>query len=526
MILFVLDYVEEALPESRPASLRAGDAGARAPRGPTSAQCRYNDGALDLLPAAKERITPVNDRALELKLQARSARIAVVGLGYAGLPMAVEFARAGFQRGRVSTSMRPRSTPSRVAAAPSQTWHDADIAALRAGDRLTASTDPGRSGHRRRGDHLRANAADGRRRARPALRRIGRHHASPSTCTPACWWSCRAPAARAPRPTRCSPLLERISGLRAGEDFYLVFAPERIDPGNTRFTVKNTPKLVGGATPEATRLGCVLYQACIDEVIPVSSPEIAELAKLVENTFRFINISFINEMALLCDRLGVNVWEVIEAAKIKPFAFMAHYPSPGVGGHCIPGRAAVFAGRGARARAFERADPGGQPHQRSDAQAGRRQARASAAGARASRSLGASVLVVGVTYKPDIADIRESAALRVLEEALARGARVAYHDPLMPSVDRRRSRRSTRSSSTAAGPRGARRGRAAHAAHEHRLRRASSARRGWSSTRTRACSRARPPTSSTSGCQPQKSQPRSCHSLRILASVAALTIGG
>src|SRR5260370_7004318 len=132
------------------------------------------------------------------------------------------------------------------------------------------------------------------------------------------------------------PLLEQAGSLRAGEDFFLVFAPERIDPGNTRYTVKNTPKIVGGATPESTRLGCLLYEACIDEVVPVSSPEIAELAKLVENTFRFINISFINEMALLCDRLGVNVWEVIEAAKTKPFAFMPHYPSPGVGGHCIP----------------------------------------------------------------------------------------------------------------------------------------------------------------------------------------------
>src|SRR5204863_9634546 len=132
-----------------------------------------------------------------------------------------------------------------------------------------------------------------------------------------------------------TPLLEQASGLRAGEDFLVVFAPERIDPGNQRFTVKNTPKLVGGITPESTRIGCLLYATCIDEVVPVSSPEIAELAKLVENTFRFINISFINEMALLCDRLGVNVWEVIEAAKTKPFAFMPHYTSPGVGGHCI-----------------------------------------------------------------------------------------------------------------------------------------------------------------------------------------------
>jgi nucleotide sugar dehydrogenase len=231
-----------------------------------------------------------------------------------------------------------------------------------------------------------------------------------------------------------SPLLERTSGLRAGEDFYLVFAPERIDPGNTRFNVKNTPKLVGGTTPDSTRMGCLLYATCIDEVVPVSSPEIAELAKLVENTFRFINISFINEMALLCDRMGVNVWEVIEAAKTKPFAFLPHYPSPGVGGHCIPvvpqylqAAARELGLEGELIPAANRVNDA-MPKMVVDKLE-------RALSQRLGKSLiNANVLLVGVTYKADIADIRESAAIRVLEEAFARGARVQYHDPIMPTL--------------------------------------------------------------------------------------------
>jgi nucleotide sugar dehydrogenase len=230
------------------------------------------------------------------------------------------------------------------------------------------------------------------------------------------------------------PLLEQVAGLRAGEDFFLVFAPERIDPGNTRYTVKNTPKLVGGATPESTQLGCILYQTCIDEVVPVSAPEIAELAKLVENTFRFINISFINEMALLCDRIGVNVWEVIEAAKTKPFAFMPHYPSPGVGGHCIPVvpqyLQAAAREHGLLGELIPAANRINEAMPKLVVDKLER-----ALGERFGKRLfNANILLVGITYKPDIADVRESAALRVLQEAFARGARVAYHDPFMPAV--------------------------------------------------------------------------------------------
>ena len=370
----------------------------------------------------------MNDVPLERKLRARTARVAIVGLGYAGLPMAVEIARAGFavvgfdvDEHKVKTIARGQSPVSNVV--------DAEVEPLVTSGRFAATTDarvldtadvaiicvptpltPGG------GPDLRFVHAAGST--------IAEHVHSEmlvvlqSTCGPGTTSKLLA------------PLLEHGSGLRAGEDFFVVFAPERIDPGNQRFTVKNTPKLVGGVNPESTRLACVLYETCIDEVVPVSSPEIAELAKLVENTFRFINISFINEMALLCDRLGVNVWEVIEAAKTKPFAFMPHYPSPGVGGHCIPvvpqylDAAAQYVGLQSElipaAYRINNAMPRLIVDKLADALGG--------------SLVGASVLLVGVTYKPDIADVRESAALRVLEEALSRGASVSYHDPVMPSV--------------------------------------------------------------------------------------------
>jgi UDP-N-acetyl-D-glucosamine dehydrogenase len=373
----------------------------------------------------------VKEQALERKLRARSARVAVIGLGYAGLPMAVEFARAGFVT--VGLDVDPAKVERiGLGCSPVSNVTDAEIASLRTGDRLTASTDP------RVLDTadvavicvptpLTATGQPDLRFVETAGATIGEHlHQGmlvilQSTCGPGT------------TSNTLQPLLENTSGLRTGDDFYLVFAPERIDPGNTRYTVKNTPKIVGGSSPESTRLGCLLYSACIDEVLPVSSPEIAELAKLVENTFRFINISFINEMALLCDRLGVNIWEVIEAAKTKPFAFMPHYPSPGVGGHCIPvvpqylQAAALDHGLPSElipaANRINDAMPKMVVDKLEDALEDRGQ-----------RLVAASVLVIGVTYKPGIADIRESAAIRVLEETLARGARVAYHDPLMPTL--------------------------------------------------------------------------------------------
>jgi UDP-N-acetyl-D-glucosamine dehydrogenase len=370
----------------------------------------------------------VSDDSLERKLRTRSARIAIVGLGYAGLPMAVELAGAGFpivgfdvDDQKVRQISRGRSPVSNVT--------DGEIAPLIEAGRLVASTDasildtvdvavicvP---------TPLTASGGPDMRFVHDAGTTLGAHLRPDmlivlqSTCGPGT------------TSTLLAPLLEQMSGLRAGEDFFVVFAPERIDPGNQRFTVKNTPTLVGGLTPESTRIGCLLYTACIDEVVPVSSPEIAELAKLVENTFRFINISFVNEMALLCDRLGVNVWEVIEAAKTKPFAFMPHYPSPGVGGHCIPvvpqylDAAAQELGLNSELIPAAYRINEAMPRLMVD----------KLADALGKPLSGAHVLMVGMTYKPDIADIRESAAIRVLEEAQRRGAEVSYHDPLMPTL--------------------------------------------------------------------------------------------
>jgi UDP-N-acetyl-D-glucosamine dehydrogenase len=379
-----------------------------------------------------ERIRLVNDKDLEHKLRSRTARVAIVGLGYAGLPMAVEFGRAGFNcvgldvdTSRVDAIARGHSPVSNVA--------DAEIQALRSAGRLSASTD---ASVLDRADvaiicvptPLTPSGGPDLRFVESAGTTIAQHlHPGmlvilQSTCGPGTTTKI------------LGPLLERLSGLRIGEDFYLVFAPERIDPGNTRFNVKNTPKLVGGATPESTRVGCALYATCIEEVVPVSSPDIAELAKLVENTFRFINISFINEMALLCDRLGVNVWEVIEAARTKPFAFMPHFPSAGVGGHCIPVVPQYLQAA---------ADDNGLIGELIPAAYRINDAMPRLVVDKLERALqqrlgkpliNARVLLVGITYKADIADVRESAALRVFEEAFARGANVSYHDPLVPSV--------------------------------------------------------------------------------------------
>jgi UDP-N-acetyl-D-glucosamine dehydrogenase len=427
MLLLVLDYVEGALRES-----------GQPPRGqgtpPYADRLRrkpFNAGALALLHTAQGAHLALKETALEHKLRARSARIVVIGLGYAGLPMAVEFVRAGFVTTGLDVDVS-KVEHIRHGRSPVSNVTDAEVALLRDGDRLAATTDPSVLDSADVAvicvpTPLTPSGGPDLRFVESAGSVLGEHlHADmlvvlQSTCGPGT------------TSKTLQPLLEHASGLRAGDDFFLVFAPERIDPGNTRYTVKNTPKIVGGCNAESTRLGCLLYAACIDEIVPVSSPEIAELAKLVENTFRFINISFINEMALLCDRLGVNVWEVIEAAKTKPFAFMPHYPSAGVGGHCIP---VVPQYLQAAARDH------GLPSELIPAANRINEAMPKlvveklelALEQHGKRLVDASVMVVGVTYKPDIADIRESAAIRVLEEALARGARVAFHDPLIPTL--------------------------------------------------------------------------------------------
>jgi UDP-N-acetyl-D-glucosamine dehydrogenase len=229
------------------------------------------------------------------------------------------------------------------------------------------------------------------------------------------------------------PMLERLSGLTAGVDFHLAMSPERIDPGRTDFSVKTMPKIVGGLTPACTERAVALYSQAVDTLVPVSAPETAELAKLLENIFRSVNIALMNEMAMLCDRMGVDVWEVADAAATKPFGFMRFTPGPGLGGHCIPLDPFYLSWR---ARQFnfhtEFIELAGKVNQNMPYYCREKIARALNSQAKPLR--GSSVLVIGLAYKPDIDDTRESPALKVIELLREEGCNVSYHDPFVPQM--------------------------------------------------------------------------------------------
>jgi UDP-N-acetyl-D-glucosamine dehydrogenase len=222
-------------------------------------------------------------------------------------------------------------------------------------------------------------------------------------------------------------------GLVVGESFFLAFSPERVDPGNPTFYTKNTPKIIGGVTPRCTAVARALYGRAIDTVIPVSSTRAAEMVKLLENTFRSVNIGLVNEVALMCRRLGVDVWEVIDAAASKPFGFMRFYPGPGLGGHCIPIDPIYLSWKlkelNYRARFIELA---GEINSEMPEHVCARVAEALNARERSVK--GSRVLVLGVAYKKDIDDVRESPALDVLRILESRGARVSYNDPYVPEL--------------------------------------------------------------------------------------------
>lgn len=229
------------------------------------------------------------------------------------------------------------------------------------------------------------------------------------------------------------PRLEEASGLKVGKDFFLAFSPERVDPGRQDFTTINTPKVMGGITPECCDVAVAWYSQAIKTVVPVSSAEVAEMAKLLENTFRMINIGLVNELALMCDRLGVDVWEVIDAAATKPFGFMKFTPGPGLGGHCIPIDPLYLSWKlralNYTARFIELA---------SEINTGMPRyvvSRIQDTLNNDSKSLkGSHVLVLGAAYKPDIDDLRESPALDVIRLLQQKGALVSYHDPHIPHI--------------------------------------------------------------------------------------------
>jgi UDP-N-acetyl-D-glucosamine dehydrogenase len=231
---------------------------------------------------------------------------------------------------------------------------------------------------------------------------------------------------------RLLPILE-ATGLCAGSDFNLAFSPERVDPGRADWTTRNTPKIVGGITPACTERAAELYRSAIDEVVPVSSPEAAELTKLLENIFRSVNIALVNELAQLCDRMSIDVWEVVEAAATKPFGFMSFKPGPGLGGHCMPIDPFYLTWK-AREHDFytEFIELAGKINENMPYWCLGKVVRALNSQAKPLR--GSKVLVVGVSYKEDIGDMRESPALKLIELMRDEGADVAYHDPFVPEL--------------------------------------------------------------------------------------------
>jgi UDP-N-acetyl-D-glucosamine dehydrogenase len=232
---------------------------------------------------------------------------------------------------------------------------------------------------------------------------------------------------------RVAPLLE-ASGLKAGEGFHLAFSPERVDPGREDWTTKTTPKVVGGLTEECTRRAVELYASAVDEVVEVSSPEAAELTKLLENIFRSVNIALVNELAQLCERMGLDIWEVVDAAATKPFGFMRFEPGPGLGGHCLPVDPFYLSWK---ARQFdfytEFIELAGKVNQNMPYFCRSLISQALNHGAQRSLS-GSKVLVLGVAYKADVSDTRESPALKLIELLRKAGADVAYHDPHVPQL--------------------------------------------------------------------------------------------
>jgi UDP-N-acetyl-D-glucosamine dehydrogenase len=355
-------------------------------------------------------------------------QIGIVGLGYVGLPLAVAFAEAGHQVVGVDAD------PARVEALNEGRSYVEDVpsAAIKGvGGRLAASTEyaevagcdavvicvPTPLSSSREPDLAYVVAAG---EALAAVLRAGQLVVLESTTYPGTTRE------------RLLPILER-SGLRVGEDFHLAFSPERIDPGRTDFTVRTTPKVVGGVTAACAERARDLYATICDEVVVVSTPEAAELSKLLENIFRSVNIALVNELSQLCDRLGIDVWEVVDAAATKPFGFMRFDPGPGMGGHCLPVDPFYLAFKAREADFYpEFVELAGKLNQTQPAFCVERIARALNDAGKPVR--GAQVLVLGASYKAGIGDTRESPALKIIRLLRERGAEVSYHDPHVPSL--------------------------------------------------------------------------------------------
>ena len=368
--------------------------------------------------------------ALLAKTKDRSALCGVVGLGYVGLPLVMEFVRAGYNvigfdvsKGVVDLLNAGRShikdVPAAAVAAAVKSGKfvaTTDLTRLREPDAISICVPTPLSKTKDPDVSYVLAATDA---VKQALRR-GQLVILESTTYPGTTRELMLPALEG-------------TGLKVGEDFFLAFSPERVDPGNAKWNTRNTPKVVGGITPACLQVAVALYQPAIEQLVPVSSTEAAELVKILENTFRSVNIGLVNEMAIVCDKLGVDVWEVIDAAATKPFGFMKFTPGPGVGGHCIPLDPHYLAWKmrtlNYKTRFIELA--GELNAAMPEYWIGKLAERLNDAGKAVRRS---TVLVLGVAYKKDIDDIRESPALDVMRLLHQRGATVCYHDPFVATV--------------------------------------------------------------------------------------------
>lgn len=368
--------------------------------------------------------------ALLARIAQRTARVGVIGLGYVGLPLALEFARAGFNTlGIENNSARADDINAGRSYIPDVA--QAELAALVQAGRLAATTDYAAIGAL---DAVIICVPTPLRKTRDpdmsyvvsATERVAEHlHAGLLVVLESTTYPGTTDEVVLPRMLR--------TGLVAGAEIFVAFSPERIDPANPVYGVRNTPKVIGGVTPECCAVAAALYGTVADEVVPVSTARTAEMVKLLENTFRAVNIGLINEVAIICGKLGVNVWEVIAAARTKPFGFMPFYPGPGLGGHCIPVDPLYLSWKmrslNYKARFIELADEinGSMPQHVADIVA-------QALNVQAKPVRGSSILVLGAAYKRDVSDVRESPALDVMEALLERGALVEFHDPYVPEV--------------------------------------------------------------------------------------------
>lgn len=381
----------------------------------------------------KQVITEKDTIALQLKkkIENHTAQIGVIGLGYVGLPLAVEKGKVGFPV--LGFDINPERV-AKVAAGQNYIGDvkDRELQELVGKGILTATTDFARLALcdvviicvptpltiTRDPDisYMKASAEEIAKYIRP-----GQIITLESTTYPGTTEEI------------ILPLLEK-SGLKVGQDFFLAFSPERVDPGNKRFTTKNTSKVVGGVTPACLEIAYTLYAQTIVNVVPVSSPGAAELTKVFENTYRAVNIALVNEMMLLCDRMGLDVWEIVEAAATKPFGIHTFYPGPGVGGHCIPIDPFYLTWK-AREYDFHTRfiELAGEINVEVSYYVVNKVYRALNQNKKAMKD--ANILVLGVAYKKDIDDVRESPALIIIERLRKEGANITYHDPYIPVIE-------------------------------------------------------------------------------------------